>query len=146
MEIQPLSIDQFQRDKDGKQVLIQSDVGNVAIDLQKLDKRLVLRVTESGGFVVFRREQRPNGAVKEELVTTATELDQRIVKRVEKIMSERYDLAGELDRLDIEAEKAIDYKRTEEISIAGERLAHALRKDLGVESDVARSRKNWGRG
>ena len=145
MEIQPLTLDQLVRDRKGRQVLIESDVGNIALDLKNLDSSLRLRVTESGGFVVYQHIDNSDGSYKEHLVLTAKELDARIIDRVRKIMHPSYNYVKELDKLDDIADAKKEYDADQVIGEHGQRIAHALRKDLGIEHDAARTRKAWGK-
>ncbi len=129
MEIQPASIDQLKKGKDGKYVLIENDVGNVASDLQRISSDLKLRYSDIGDYYVVYREWMEGFELKQKLVTTSTECDQRLVKRVEFITSDHYNFAEEVDRMDREAEKAADKAFSEKVGEIGERLSHAIRKD-----------------
>lgn len=127
MEIPAASISQFVRTRDGQRVLVDDDVNNVARDLRKVDQGLRLHWSEVTGLfaVVFHT---PDGG--EQLVFTAPECDQRIVRRVEQLTSPDYDFGSELDRLDQLARKRNDDELRDRIGDASERLAHAIREDL----------------
>lgn len=136
MEINPATIDQVKRAKDGRMVQIDDDVANVARDLREIDPHLRLRYSEAGeAFIVyFKRDQDEEGDGY--LVLSATECDQRIVKRVREIASEGYDYAAELDRIDREAKRKQEHAFEEKIGEQGERLAHAVGKDLGHKPKI----------
>lgn len=141
--IRPTRIDVVRRTLNGHFELIENDVGSVAADLRTIDKRLKLRVSKvTGKYVVFYEEE--NG--DQQLVTIADSCDQRLVKRVQEIAQEGYDYGKELDKLDAERKKEIEKEQDEKVSDAGERLAHAIRKDRGVWKDSARSKRSWRKG
>src|SRR5271169_1619448 len=108
MDIQPASVDQLRVGTDGKLVEISADSGGVAESIQRLDPCLRLRYAESSDcYIVYRvhrhgqpcRDDDPERT--EELVLTAQECDQRIVKRLEFIDSQGrsgYDYAAELEK------------------------------------------------
>lgn len=130
MEIQPASLAQVRKGRDGRRVLIEDDVLDIAKRLQEIDDSLKLLWNEYGEyFVVAEVVQTPDGP-EERLVTTAQDLDERLLQRVEKITHPSYDFAKEVDRIDKEAEKEKDHRFHEETGEVGERLAHAVRKDL----------------
>jgi hypothetical protein len=131
-EVEPATFTQMQRGRNGKMVEIDDDVGNIASDLRSIHPNLRLRFSEAGRyFVVYMREdwQPPGDGY---LVTTAQELDQRLVDRIRRISSEGYDFAKEIDRVDGESERAQEHRRYEQVGEIAERLAHALRKDRGM--------------
>jgi Zn-finger domain-containing protein len=141
MDIEPISVDQLVRDSRGRMTLVEADVGNVVADIQRINPEFRVRVSEHGNFIVYQVRGH-----KENLVLTSATLDQRIVQRIREITHPSYDLVADLEVRERAADKKQEEMLDEQIGIHGERIAHALRKDLGVESDVARSRKAWGRG
>lgn len=143
MELEPASLDQIKRGKDGKMIVIENDVGGIVSQIKAINDSLHVRWSDAGEYFVVYHEY-PSG--KQELLTTALELDGRLVKRIEKVTSGSYDYLAEIDKLEAAREAETDAKLKEQIGEFGERLAHALRKDLGVNSDVARSKKSWGKG
>lgn len=146
IDINPAKLDQFAKGKNGKHVLIEADVGSVASDLQDIDSRLKVSFSEEGGyFVVVRKVHIGNGLYKEDLVLTALELDQRIVNRVRELYSSDYDYAEEINKLDTLADKKADHNFNEQVGEKAERLAHALRVDLGYKKDSGRSSTKWGK-
>jgi hypothetical protein len=58
---------------------------------------------------------------------------------VQKIIHPSYNYADDLARLEQEAKKDQDRKFDEQVGEVGERLAHALRKDLGAKNDAQRA-------
>lgn len=132
MEIQPASLFQIRLGRDGRKVWVDSDVGNVAKGLREVDPRLRLQYNErSEIFCVVEVDD-----AGERLVFTAQECDGRIVERARKIAHPSYDVAGEMDRIDREADKAIDHAFSEKVGEAGEHAAHALRKDLQAKPRI----------
>lgn len=134
--IEPASIDQYREGKNGKVHLITSDAGGVADGLRQIDKGLKLRYSEGGKYYAVTHVE--NGI--ESLVKTYQECDQRIVKDIARIQKQNvdpnYSFADELDRMDREADKKRDQEFSEQIGEAGERLHHAMNKDLGVKPKI----------
>lgn len=128
MEIQPATIDQMVKGKGGKVVAISSDVGNVAKDLLQLKSEMSLHVNEEGGFF-FVQDIDQTG--RSYIVTTSQDCDQRLVERVRKIMQPSYDLNKEAAKLEKQVEKDKTDKHHEEVGEIGQKLFHAMRKDLG---------------
>lgn len=142
MEVRPTKADitQFVQARDGTLVTIENDVQNVANSLHEIDPHLRLRHSEAGGyFVVYwlpDGEEEGNG----DLITTAQELDQRIVHEVREIYHRcsqpGYSFADELEKRDVDAKKAQDAEWLERHGETYQRLAHAIRKDLGIKKRV----------
>lgn len=128
MEIQPASLFQIRRGRDGRKVWVDADVGNIAAQLRELDPRLRLQYNEKSE--VFWVVEVSEDGQEERGVFSAQECDGRIVDRARRIASESYNLVAEMDRIDKEAEKRIDDEFHERAGEAGEHAAHALRKDL----------------
>ncbi|HEX9007330.1 MAG TPA: hypothetical protein VF889_08540 [Bacteroidota bacterium] len=141
MDIEPASIDQLRRVADGGWVTVDADIGGVAADIKRLDPCLNLRYSESAGcFVVYRVHRngepcrRDDPERTEELVLTAQECDQRIVKRLEFIDPHGrggYDYAQAVERAVLEAKENSRKEFRERLGDVAEQTAHALRKDLG---------------
>ena len=122
--------------------MVEDDVCNVVRDLQELDPSFRVRFSEAGNyFVVY---QVIDGE-KEHLVTTTTELDQRLVKRMREITDPSYDYSAELEKLEDKADAEKQKQMDETMEQAGERISHAIRKDMGFWRDSARSKKSWGK-
>lgn len=144
MRIEPAHIDQIHAGADGRVVVIEADVGNVAADLRGIDPCLRLRYSEGGGhFVVYRvhRDGQPcrddDPERTEELVLTARECDQRIVHRVRMIDSQGrggYDFLKEVEKQTVGAYWDRRERFREKVRPLAEQAAHAARKDLGTKN------------
>lgn len=143
-EIQPASIEQIRRGRDGKLHLITEDAGGIAKRLKEIDPRLHLRYSERGEYyVVYAREEGdPPGTGY--MVATYQELDARILKDIEKIkwLNEQpgYSFADELEKKNAEAEARREAEFSEQIKMNAEELAFAMRKDLGMKTKIAVSK------
>lgn len=137
LEIQPASLAQVQRSDRGDLIAIDDDVHNVARDLKAIDSGLKLEFDTVEEFFVVSWLHMEDGQVKEKLVLTARDLDQRIVERVRRISLPDYDYVRELERIDREADRRADHEHREQVGPYAERLRHALRKDLGLGGDRA---------
>lgn len=141
MRIEPASFDQIRIAADGGMVTIPAEYGGVAADIAQLDPCLKLRFSKSSEcFVVFRvhrhgepcRDDDPERT--EELVLSAVECDDRIVKRLQYIDPQGrggYDYAAEVERATLDAHRHRRESFAERMGDTAERTAHALRKDLG---------------
>lgn len=140
-EIQPATMAQIRKGRDGTTHIIEADAGGVAEGLKEIDPRLHLRFSENGNYyVVYLREPHdPEGFGY--MVGTYQECDQRIVKRVQeawwKSRQPGYSLADELDAQDDKARAEFEYKQSQDIAEIAERLQHAMKKDLGETGDRA---------
>lgn len=112
-------------------VTIDDDAASVVRRLREIDERFrVHYLIDEAVYTVELHEPQPDGSVKESLVGRYPELNGLIVRRAQEITSERYDLAGELDKRDAELDAAQEHARSEETGEIAERLAFGLRKDL----------------
>jgi hypothetical protein len=123
-------------------VTVSADVGSVAADLQRLDRCLKLRYSESGDcWIVYRihrngepcREDDPERT--EELVLTAQECDQRIIKRLEFIDPQgrggyKYADALEQASRDAKGQQRATYR--EKVENTAELVAHEIRRAEGA--------------
>lgn len=133
MELAPATLAQVRAGRDGRRVLVEEDVLNIAGRLARIDPSLSLLWNEDGEyFVVVETDQ----AGRERLVLTARELDDRVLKRVELIMHPSYRYADELDAMDDRAEREKDHRFSEQTGEVAERLAHALRQDLQAKNKI----------
>lgn len=133
MEVQPATLAQVKRLRDGRMIAVDDDVGGVAKDLRAIGRSLRLRYSESAEvFVVYEVHENNDGSVDEHLVTTAQECDQRLVARVRQIADEDYDYAGELDAIQKQKDRDQASHFHDQVGEIGERLAHAIRKDLSL--------------
>ncbi len=153
MEINPIAADleQLIRGKDGRMIQIENDVQGIAADLRRIDSHFRLRWSERGEyFVVYWR---PDGADEGDgyMVTTAKELDKRLVKRVEEIHHRvindpAYNVAVEADKFDAEKKAHAEYEREQKMGEKHEKLRHALRKDLDLNKDTIILPRHYKRG
>lgn len=127
IEITPATLDQVIKGRGGRLVQIEADVGNVAKDLQELDSTLRLKYNEAGEFYAVYNIYADGSS---HLVTTATECDQRLYRRVKQLYSNNYDYHAESERLESDGAKERDHEFKEKVGEASERLAHAIRTDL----------------
>lgn len=136
-EIVPASIEQIKAGRDGKMHLITEDAGGIAKRLLEIDSRLHLRYSEKGEYYVVyaREENEPEGSGY--MVATYQELDARIIKDLERIkwlnQQPDYSYADELETKHELAKAAQDYEFSQKIGENAEKLAFALRKDLGYD-------------
>ena len=142
MEVRPTpaNLAQVTAARDGEWVQITDDVQNVANDLAEIDHHIRLRYSDTGDyFVVYwlpDGEEEGNG----DLITTAQELDQRIVTRVRELYAKTlepgYSFADELEAEQRRKEAAQDAAFTEAHGEMYERLMHAMKKDKGIKDKV----------
>jgi hypothetical protein len=132
MDIEPASLTQIARGRDGKVVAIDDDVSGIAQQLKEIDPQLKLRYSEAGEYFAVYHD----GPEESYLVTTAQELDGRILQRIRKVASGRYDYVAELDALDARAERERDRAFSEQMGEAHQQLKHALQKDLGSKPKI----------
>jgi hypothetical protein len=129
MDIQPASVAQVRAGRDGRRFLIEDDVLDVARRIKEIDDSLSLQFNERGEFFVVVQTLADG---EEKLVTTAQELDERLIHRLKHITHQSYDYVAEMDRIDKQAEKDSEHRFSEKVGEAGEKAAHALREDLGA--------------
>jgi hypothetical protein len=143
MEIPPVKADlaQIIRGKEGRMVTIDNDVQGVANALSYIDHHLRLRFSEAGGYFVVYWKPDEDEEGSGYLVTTAQELDHRIIKTVEevywKVRQPGYSFAGELEKVEAAEKKAIADAESEVNGEVLERLAFAMRKDRGYDKQRA---------
>ncbi len=133
MKIQPATLDQVAIGRNGKRIAIDADVGSVAQQLQQIDSNLELYFNEDGGYYEVRCKHPVSG--KPYLVLTAQELDGRIIDRMHQIRDPQYNFAKELEADEAAMKKELEHKRKEQVGEVGERLAHAIRKDLHIKTN-----------
>lgn len=129
--VEPASAHQVLQARDGTFVEVDGDVTRA---LKALDPNLHLRYSTSGKYYVVYWRDEAKG--KDHLVLTAQTCDMRIVARAELIGSGLYSYADELERLDSQAKADHEYKISQQIGDIGERLAHAIRQDLGAKQRI----------
>lgn len=143
MEIEPASFDQVRVAADGRMVTITADIGAVAEGIRRLDPCLHLKYSErSECFIVYRvhRDGVPcrldDPERTEELVLTAQECDQRIVRRLEFIDPQGrggYNYADALEDMAVQGREREREKFRETVGAAGEQVAHEIRRAEGAK-------------
>lgn len=134
MDIQHASLAQVRKGRDGRQVLIEGDVLDIVSQVKHIDPRLSVHWNEYGEYFVVTETSPTDG--RERLVTTVLELDQNLVRHLERLGSAEYDYVAEVERKDDKAKADKKWKFAQEIGETGERLAHALRKDLQAQNRI----------
>jgi hypothetical protein len=128
-----------------RSITIDNDVHGIAKRLYELDPSLRLQATEEDGEILWLVIQlsdehgnpQDNGP-KENFVTSMKgELDQRLLKRMEKVAGRGYDLVKEMEKAEREADAENERQRMEVMGPAAEKLMHALRKDFDVKNKVS---------
>jgi hypothetical protein len=131
IEYAPLA--SVQRGINGELITIEDDVLDIARRLKEIHPSLHLYWNEQGEYFVIY-ELCEDG--RERLVTTVKELDPRLIEHFERMASESYDAVAEMDRMDDQAEKDRKHAFAEKTGEIGERLHHAIRKDLEVKDRI----------
>ena len=129
-DIKPASINQVRSGRGGRLVEIDADVFDVAKRLHDIDRSLGVDWNDAAGY--FRITQLLEDGSKH-VVMTCLELTPEVIQRVARTMHPDYDLAGELAKLDRQAEQDRDSRFSDRTGEIGERLHHALRTDLGMK-------------
>lgn len=132
VEIQPATAEQVI--KAGEHwVVIEADLGGVVQELKEISPLLHLRYNPHQKFyAIYAREKG-----QEYLVGTYTHLDKRITQRIRKIMDSSYNFVEESEKKDKEAKDNWEYAWGQKIAENAEKLAWAIRKDLGLNKDTA---------
>ena len=135
MKVEPASIDQLLRGRDGRVHLVSADAGGVADELRRIHPGLVLQYNELGDHfsVCFESDDGRDTY----LILTAKECDHRIADRIREIDSHGrsgYDYAKELESASQRVRDRALAQFRERMGDLGERAAHAIRKDLGSTS------------
>lgn len=137
LEIRPASIDQIATDRKGRLVQIDDDVLGIARELNEIDSHIRLRYSEKGEYwvVYYLPDEWEEGDGY--LIFTAQDLDHRIVHKMRMIhkrcLEPGYSFAKELE--DVEAKNKADqeHERKQRDGELHERLAHALRAQVGYD-------------
>lgn len=144
IEIRPASITQLSKGREGRYIQIDDDVQGVANGLAEVDPHIKLRFSEGGGHFVIYWSEDPNLTDEDDdpnnttyLIFTAQELDHRIVHKMQEVYAKcnkpGYSFADELEAKDAADKKAEKAQRREQNGEIYERMAHAMRKDLGYD-------------
>lgn len=137
VEIRPGQLAQVQKVlRTGKLIAIDDDVQGVANQLFDVDRGLRLGYDPGEDLWIVSHV---DGEGTESFVSSFEDCDARIVARMREIARPGYDFAGELERLDREADARREREISDQIGPIGERLAWALKRDLG-RHEVTNSR------
>lgn len=121
----------------GQLIEIDDDVQGVANALHEIDSHIRLRFSEQGGYFVVYWKPDEGEEGDGYLIFTAQELDHRIVQHMQEVhhrcLQPGYCFADELDKADAEAKAKREYAQDEQFGEVAERLAHAMRSDLGYD-------------
>lgn len=138
IDIEPASWTQV-RDIGKDTVIIEEDILDIVKQLKEISPSLFVRWSAGNGepFYTLYSKEVINGKETEYLVKTFKQLDQRIVDRVRYIASPDYNYVKDMDRLDNKQDADFNYKMDQFFGEKAEELAHALRRDLGLDKDRA---------
>lgn len=142
IEISPASVAQVHAARGGRRVLIDDDVQGIARDLRDIDAALKLEFDPGEElYIVYQQVLAGDGSLEDRLVTVWSverngPVDKRLVHRIREIAAPGYDLAGELDLIDGEAQRRAEHEFSEAFGDVADRLGHALLKDLGEKPRV----------
>lgn len=122
-------------------IRVEHDVADVALRLKRIDPGLELLYDQKASIFIllwkgWRADEKGVFSEHEDLVGAYTELDERIIKLVERIDGQgrgRQDLQRELEKLEAEKDAAMEAAMSEKVGEAAERTRHALRRDLALE-------------
>lgn len=148
VEIRPASLAQITKARDGQLVQVDDDVQGIANALHEIDHHLRLRFSEAGEYFVayWKPDEWEEGDGY--AIFTAQDLDHRIVHHMRGVyhrcQQPGYSFAQELERAEEKAEAEQDHNWEQQHGEMYEKLAFAMREDLGynqssifVPKDVA---------
>lgn len=135
MEIRHASLAQVRRGRDGRRVAITEDLHDIVARLQEIDPGLKVFWNEYGEYYTIV-ETLADGS--EGLVTNVPSdgLNAQLVDYVRMLGSERYSYIEEAERADAKAQAEGTHRFEEEIGEQGEKMAHAIRKDLEAKNRI----------
>ena len=131
--MQRASLTQVRAGRGGRLIEIDADVMDICNRIREIDSSLGVDWNEDGNY--FRVYQLVQGGEKH-VATTTRELTPEVVEEVRRIADPKYNLAGELERIDDQADKNNQHAFREKVGEAGERLHHAMRKDLQMQDRI----------
>jgi hypothetical protein len=136
MDIEPANHEQVVKANDEDYVVIEQDLSEVVKELKEIDPRLGVRYNGVQKFYALYAKENIKGKEVEYLVSTFKKLDKRVVNRVREILSPSYDYVAELEKQEDQAKKDHEHKLHEQMGENAERLAFAIRKDLGIKDKM----------
>lgn len=132
IDITPASLDQVLRGRGGELLIIENDVNNVAKDIQAIHPDLFLRFNMQGQYFVVL--QNMGEGHRPHVVTTAQECDQRLVRKVQAIVSGHvngtYDYGSEIERHHDERDRVHSAQFAEKMGEVSEQLSWAIKEDI----------------
>jgi hypothetical protein len=135
------SLGQLQLTNKLEMVPVENDVLGVVARLKNIDPGLKMFFDFGQEiFVLYHEGLNEQGHVVEQLVGAYKELDQRVINLIERIDAQgrgRHNLVAELEKLEAEKDREQRHEQMEKVGALGERLHHALRKDLGLGGSQA---------
>lgn len=142
MEISPVSVDQVQAGRDGRQYLIEGSAGLVAKRLHDIDPTLKVYFNERGNFFAVAQVV-PDGPKKgEESLVMRVPMDEWDERVVLEMQMRNYELrnginpADRLDALDRKAAAEKDYAFDQDVRSKAEPLMRAIQKDIGFKPRI----------
>jgi hypothetical protein len=90
-------------------------------------------------YVLYHTDLNEKGEVVESLVGAYTELDQRLIRLIERIDAQgrgRHDLVAEIDKLEAAKARENAADRLNKVGPIAEKLHFAMRQDLGLTGEV----------
>jgi hypothetical protein len=135
------SLGQLQLTNKLEMVPVENDVLGVVSRLKSIDPGLKMFYDFGQEiFVLYHEGLNEQGHVVDSLVGAYKELDQRIIKLIERIDAQgrgRHDLIAELEKHERELDAEKRHEQMEKVGELGEKLHFALRKDLGLGGSQA---------
>lgn len=133
MEIRPATLTQLSASRNGRLIEVTEDVQAVANGLAAIDRRIRLRYSEPGEYFVVYYKPDDYEEGDGYLIFTAQDLDQRIVKHMEKVywrcQQPGYSFADELDRVEAKSKRDQRAAKEDQFGEMAEKLAWAMRED-----------------
>lgn len=114
--------------------IIDAATSIIVKEINDIDSRLYVKYNSEHDFFVLFAKDVIEGNECEYLVKTFQKLDPRIVQRVKEISDPSYDFIQEANDLEKQRDDEKLYAIRQKIGDTAERLASALRKDLGVKT------------
>lgn len=136
MEIEPANYEQVVKANDEDWVIIEKDIGEVVQELKEIDPRLCVRYNGIQKFYALFAKEIIDGQEQEYLVNTFKSLDKRVVNRIREILSPGYDFVAEIEKDEDKKQRDKEHKLHEVMGENAERLAFAIRKDLGIKDRI----------
>lgn len=133
-------MDQVTTARDGRTVVIDRDVGDVARQICEIDESLLLRWHDLPGGSYYSVIQRlPDG--QEQLVATCQPIaggspHPKLVDEIRKLASSSYDIEHELRTLHAQEIRDREHRRREIVGAGAERAFHEFKRRTGVQNRV----------